>query len=179
VRLGFLTYGLERRLERFLPINDPLKSGTVEKLYGGCFMALTSVLEQVGWFDERFFMYAEDVDLSRRIREGGWQLYYLSDASITHVAGGTTRKAGTDFSILMGCESMAKLISKYQGKVAGILYQAAVFGGSLIRLVVLAPVLIVSAVAGSARGSSCRESARACALRLRWSLGLRSGFIPE
>src|SRR5436189_6265736 len=92
-------------------------------------LARTSVLEQVGCFDERFFMYAEDVDLSRRIREGGWQLYYLSDAAVTHVAGGTTKKAGSDFSILMACESMAKLISKYQGRVAGMLYQAAVFGG--------------------------------------------------
>ena len=85
----------------------------------GSFMVCRrEALESAGYLDERFFMYAEDVDLSRRIREAGWQLYYLSEAEVMHTAGGTTRKAGSDFSVLMGCESMEKLIEKYQGGVA-------------------------------------------------------------
>ena len=174
-----LTYGIVRRLEGVLPWNDPLKSGYVQKLYGGCLMVRTSVLDKVGWFDERFFMYAEDVDLSRRIREAGWKLYYLSDAEIMHVAGGTTRNASGDFSILMGCESMEKLIEKYQGVPAAIFYRIGLFGASLLRLCFLSVLLILSPALRAGRRSLCREAVRNCMLRVKWVLGLRPVFIPE
>ena len=50
----------------------------------GCFMLLrTSALKVVGLFDERFFMYGEDVDLTRRIHEKFITLYYPG-ATVTH-----------------------------------------------------------------------------------------------
>lgn len=50
----------------------------------GCFMFMrTSVLKQVGGFDERFFMYAEDLDLCRRIGEISGTMYY-PDVSVVH-----------------------------------------------------------------------------------------------
>lgn len=50
----------------------------------GCFMFMrTSVLKQVGGFDERFFMYAEDLDLSRRIGEISRTMYYPG-VSVVH-----------------------------------------------------------------------------------------------
>lgn len=176
---AFLTYGMVRRLQGLLPLNDPLRSGFVQKLYGGCCMVRTIVLEKVGWFDERFFMYAEDVDLSRRIREAGWKLYYLSDAKIMHVAGGATKRAGSDFSVLMGCESMEKLIAKYQGVLAALLYRSCLFAASILRLCFLAIVVLASPVLPSGRRNSCREAIRNCALRIKWALGLRSVTIPQ
>lgn len=51
----------------------------------GCFMFLrTSALKEVGLFDERFFLYAEDTDLSRRIHQK-FQTLFFPDAHITHV----------------------------------------------------------------------------------------------
>lgn len=50
----------------------------------GCFMALRlSVLKDIGLFDERFFMYPEDIDLTRRIHEKYKTLYY-PEVSIVH-----------------------------------------------------------------------------------------------
>lgn len=50
----------------------------------GCFMFMrTSVLKQVGGFDERFFMYAEDLDLCRRIGEISGTMYYPA-VSVVH-----------------------------------------------------------------------------------------------
>lgn len=50
----------------------------------GCFMLVrTSILKQIGGFDERYFMYAEDVDLCRRIGEVSKTVYYPK-VSITH-----------------------------------------------------------------------------------------------
>jgi GT2 family glycosyltransferase len=174
-----LTYGIVRRLEGVLPWNDPLRSAYVQKLYGGCFMVRTVVLDKVGWFDERFFMYAEDVDLSRRIRETGWKLFYLSDAELMHVAGGTSRKAGSDFSTLMGCESMMQLIAKYQGTVSGFAYRASVFAASALRGLILGMLMLISPLLGSARRASVREAARNCWVRIQWALGMRRVFIPE
>jgi GT2 family glycosyltransferase len=179
LRHAILTDGLVRSLAGILPWNDPAKSGYVSKLYGGCLMIRTSVLEKVGWFDERFFMYAEDVDLSRRIREAGWQLYYLTDAEIMHVAGGTTEKAGSGFSVLMGCESMMQLIGKYQGRISAAAYRVAVFGASVIRLCLLSPLWIASPALSESRKASCREARANCRLRILWALRLRSVSIPK
>jgi len=176
---GLLPHGVVKRMEGILPWRDPRKSGYVQKLYGGCLLARTSVLDKVGWFDERFFMYAEDVDLSRRIREAGWKLYYLSDAEIVHVAGGTSRKAGDDFSVLMGCESMEKLIAKYQGRVAGLAYRGSTFSASALRLCLLSLSAPLVRVFAPTRRASCREAIRTCALRIKWALGLRPVFIPD
>src|ERR1035441_1357035 len=164
VRLAFLSEGVIRLLKGVLPWNDPTKSGYVDKLYGGCLMVRSSVLDRIGWFDERFFMYSEDVDLSRRIREAGWQLYYLSEAEVMHAKGGVTKGAGSEFSILMSCESMANLIENYEGPAASIRYRLAVAAASAIRLVMLAPFLIISLPASSNRPGKYREAMRNCLL---------------
>jgi GT2 family glycosyltransferase len=178
VRLAFLSEGVIRLLKGVLPWNDPTKSGYVDKLYGGCLMVRSSVLDRIGWFDERFFMYGEDVDLSRRIREAGWKLYYLSEAEVMHAKGGVTKGASSQFSILMSCESMAKLIEKYQGRAAGFRYRLAVVAASLIRLGLLIPFRLLSV----ARASNCkgkyREAMASCLLRIQWAWGLRKASTP-
>jgi len=51
----------------------------------GCFMCFrTEALRQVGLFDERFFMYPEDVDITRRMWSGGWHPTYFPGATVTH-----------------------------------------------------------------------------------------------
>jgi GT2 family glycosyltransferase len=44
----------------------------------------------MGGFDERFFMYYEDVDLSFRAHLAGWKSVYLADIAVKHLGGGTT-----------------------------------------------------------------------------------------
>lgn len=51
----------------------------------GCFMLIRqSIVKELGGFDERYFMYLEDCDLSRRIADAGHAVRYLPDATITH-----------------------------------------------------------------------------------------------
>lgn len=61
-------------------------------LSGACFLVRRAVLQEVGGFDERFFMYAEDIDLSYRIEKAGYGNYYLADTTIVHFKGESTRK---------------------------------------------------------------------------------------
>ena len=50
-------------------------------------MVRREVLAQVGGFDEGYFMYSEELDLCRRIKEAGWQIVYLPTAQIIHHEG--------------------------------------------------------------------------------------------
>jgi len=58
----------------------------------GCAMFFRSeVLRTVGGFDERYFMYEEDVELSFRVQEAGWRIWYESSAVVEHRVHGSTR----------------------------------------------------------------------------------------
>jgi N-acetylglucosaminyl-diphospho-decaprenol L-rhamnosyltransferase len=62
----------------------------VDWLSGACFLARRSALEQVGGFDEAYFMYAEDVDLCWRLAAAGWTVSWVPDAEVTHLQGVST-----------------------------------------------------------------------------------------
>ena len=71
---------------------DPKANHPVEILSGAFMMVRKEVLEKTGGFDEQFFMYAEDIDLSYRIGKAGFQNYYLASTSIIHFKGESTRR---------------------------------------------------------------------------------------
>lgn len=64
----------------------------VDILSGAFMMAKKEVLDKIGGFDEQFFMYGEDIDLSYRIQQAGFTNYYFSDCTIIHFKGESTRK---------------------------------------------------------------------------------------
>ncbi|HEV3223094.1 MAG TPA: glycosyltransferase family 2 protein [Puia sp.] len=67
-------------------------SHAVDILSGAFMMIKKTVLDLTGGFDEQFFMYAEDIDLSIRISKTGYKNYYLSQSTIIHFKGESTRK---------------------------------------------------------------------------------------
>lgn len=139
VFLELVAPGLLRRgpFSRWVPRHDPRRSGPVEKLYGGFLLIRKPVLDAAGWFDERYFMYAEDVDLSRTVRALGWELYYDADCSIIHACGAASQKAPGGFSVLMKQRSVNQLIEKYQGPGAARRHRRTVALAAGIRLAVL------------------------------------------
>jgi len=54
-----------------------------------------SVLERVGYFDERFFLYYEEVDLCRRIKSAGYTVCYWPDVVVVHLGGESSKKVET------------------------------------------------------------------------------------
>lgn len=70
-----------------------------------------AMLDEIGIFDEDFFLYMEDVDLAFRARQAGWLCRYVPSARVTHVHGGT---AGTesDISIYYGNRNLAWCVIK-------------------------------------------------------------------
>jgi N-acetylglucosaminyl-diphospho-decaprenol L-rhamnosyltransferase len=68
---------------RPFPVDHPL---------GAALMVRGETLLQVGGFDERFFMYCEEIDLCRRIKKAGWTIYCVPRAEIVHLVGQSTRQ---------------------------------------------------------------------------------------
>ncbi|MGA2675609.1 MAG: glycosyltransferase family 2 protein [Methanobacterium sp.] len=59
----------------------------------GAFMLLRSeVLSQVGFLDENFFMYGEDIDYCYRIKKNGWKVNYYGEAKVIHYKGASSKK---------------------------------------------------------------------------------------
>jgi N-acetylglucosaminyl-diphospho-decaprenol L-rhamnosyltransferase len=75
--------------EGHLPDN---KSAGVPVLSGAYMLVRSEVLQKTGGFDERFFMYAEDIDLSYRINLSGNITYYFADVTVVHFKGESTDK---------------------------------------------------------------------------------------
>lgn len=68
--------------------NRDLKSPhEVDSISGAFFLTKKSVLEKSGFFDEKFFLYGEDIDLSVRIHNAGFKVIYYPDVSIIHYKG--------------------------------------------------------------------------------------------
>lgn len=59
----------------------------VDCITGAFFLTRKSVLDQVGLFDEDYFMYAEDIDLCFRIKRAGYKIVYLPQVKIIHYKG--------------------------------------------------------------------------------------------
>ncbi|MGL5676636.1 MAG: glycosyltransferase family 2 protein [Cellulosilyticaceae bacterium] len=69
--------------------------GEVECLMGAFMLMPRSVLNHVGFLDEDFFMYGEDIDLCYRIGEGGYRIVYYPEAQLIHYKGGSSKKRRT------------------------------------------------------------------------------------
>ncbi len=59
---------------------------------GSCFLARRDALEELGGFDEAYFMYAEDMDLCWRAHRAGWGIGFAGAANITHTQGVSTAR---------------------------------------------------------------------------------------
>jgi N-acetylglucosaminyl-diphospho-decaprenol L-rhamnosyltransferase len=87
-RLGVLSALLSDRL-----VARPLPTTTtddVDWVAGASMMLRRSMLEQVGLFDEEFFLYYEETDLCLRAKRAGFKVAYVVEASIRHLVGGST-----------------------------------------------------------------------------------------
>ena len=65
----------------------------VDWLTGACIVVRREVLQQVGGFDESFFMYSEELDWCKRIKSAGWKIVYLPEAQVVHHVGKSSEQA--------------------------------------------------------------------------------------
>jgi len=77
------------------------KTGEVFGPCGGAALYRREMLDEIGYFDEEFFLYMEDVDVALRGRMAGWQCVYVPQAVVIHYHSGTSGY-GSDLSVYYG-----------------------------------------------------------------------------
>ncbi len=70
---------------------DPGQPAEVDWVPGAFSIIRRDVLEQIGYFDEAFFLYYEEVDLCRRIKAAGYKVYYWPDVVVAHLGGESSK----------------------------------------------------------------------------------------
>lgn len=121
--------GRERRPYRILPLPHGGVAWQVDWVGGSCLMARREAIDAVGLLDPQFFMYAEETDWCRRMRAYGWLCYYLPEAEVVHLGGGST---GADALPLLVQLHRSKLLYfyKHHGRLQAGLLRA----GLVVRL---------------------------------------------
>jgi len=79
-----------------LTYHDENKTYEVDAVSGSFMMIRKEVYDNVGGFDEDFFMYGEDLDLSYRIQKAGYKVYYVHETQIIHYKGESTKRSSID-----------------------------------------------------------------------------------
>jgi N-acetylglucosaminyl-diphospho-decaprenol L-rhamnosyltransferase len=69
---------------------DPTRRRDVDWVSGAAVWLRREALDDVGGWDERYFMYMEDFDLCLRLRRAGWRVEYLPTGEVVHVQGAST-----------------------------------------------------------------------------------------
>lgn len=88
----------------------------------GCyFLMRKSVIDRVGLFDPLFFLYAEEVDLCRRVKQAGWQVHFFPGAQVIHL-GGESAKSDADLTAhrqidALAIESSLLYFRKHHGRL--------------------------------------------------------------
>ena len=94
----------------------------VDVLSGACMMVRKTLLDSTGGFDEQFFMYAEDIDLSYLLQQEGFTNYYLGNTTIVHFKGESTRKQSLQY-IQLFYTAMQLFVRKHYTGLSALLLQ--------------------------------------------------------
>jgi GT2 family glycosyltransferase len=125
----FKTTGLNKIFSRSTYINkyyavhvQEYETAAVEVLSGCCMLLRHALLEQIGVaFDEDYFMYCEDVDLSFRVQQAGYQNIYFPEATLIHYKGESTRKASLSYIRIFN-EALSTFVRKHYSKANAALF---------------------------------------------------------
>lgn len=93
----YMSLGLDKIFPNVFPAHfmtewDHLDSRVVDQIMGSFLLIRRDLFKRLNGFDERFFVYYEDADLSLRAKQNGYLSYYLSAASVYHKGGGVSEK---------------------------------------------------------------------------------------
>jgi GT2 family glycosyltransferase len=118
----------------------------VESLHGAALLVRRAATEEVGLFDEAFFMFSEETDWLRRFREAGWKVLFFPGAEVAHV-GGASHGGRLNVENLRG-------VLRYLAKHRGVRY------AGRARLLLLWSLRLRGLVFRGERGQRYRDGAR-------------------
>lgn len=120
---------------------------SVDYVQGTCLIVRSGTLAEVGSFDDRFFMYFEEVDWCWRMKKAGWRVCLCPSVTIIHL-GGEIRGHFDEHRLMYYHKSLLQFSTIHYGVGRTVLFRILIFCRSLIRVVVW---LIVAAFQPSLR----------------------------
>ncbi len=128
----------------------------VDVLSGACMIVKKDILTELGAFDEIFFMYGEDIDLSFRIQQAGYKNFYLGNITILHFKGESTKRGSLNY-VRLFYKAMRIFVKKhYSGNDAwatNIFLHLAIYLRSIISLMAAPFTLLYYSIFKSNTGS--------------------------
>lgn len=139
----------------------------VDKVCGGALFAGRTLLRELGPFDERFFLYGEDADLSRRAARNNIPLFVARRVEVEHIAASSQKSYGTLVERARA-DAAIRITSYHRSRFI-----------SLMQRVELAAITLAGAVAGGASSSNRRSRLARLGQIRRWGLKAESSaFRP-
>ncbi len=106
----------------------------VDFVSGAALLVRRKVLDTTGYLDEGFFVYAEETDWCKRMRQDGWQVVFTPDATVIHY-GGQSSAGMKDRQFVEFTRSQMRYIIKHHGRIGGAVYRCSMLLGAVLRLV--------------------------------------------
>ncbi len=148
-----------------LDLADDIESD-VDWVTGACLMVPKRVIDHVGLLDEGFFMYSEELDWCRRIKDAGWRVVYFPQARIMHHVGKSSEQAVTARHINFQ-QAKLRYFRKYYGRIPTF----------FLRVILLLNYLGQIALEACKALLGHKRSIRRQRIRSYWQV-IRSGLRP-
>ncbi len=113
----------------------------VDLVIGAALLLRRSAIEKVGLFDERYFMYHEEIDLAKRAAEAGYESWFVPQAHATHIGQGSSGGKNVE---RMKQQSRRRYWIKYHGAAWYYALSAALIGRYLLYAGVLAGIIVLT-----------------------------------
>lgn len=117
---------------------NEFETNEIDVLAGAFMLMRKEALDKVGFLDEAFFMYGEDIDLSYRIVKGGYKNYYFPETTIIHYKGESTKKGSLNY-VRTFYQAMIIFAQKHftgtQGKLFVLMLKVAIYLRAFITLI--------------------------------------------
>ena len=118
---------------------DRASEREVEWVSGSAMLLRREALEEVGAFDDGYFMYVEDVDLCTRLRSGGWQVLFSPELEVVHQIGVSTRGQRGRMAFAHA-DSIYRYFSKFRSGGAAVLLKPFVRVALWLRAILMSVV---------------------------------------
>jgi len=122
---------------------DPERARPVPWAIGALLLLRRTAFEQVGGFDERQWIYAEDLDLGWRLHDGGWGTRYEPRARALHADGAATAIAFGEERTARYMDATYEVLRRRRGASTARVVAALNVAGAAIRVAWMAPLALV------------------------------------
>ncbi|WP_425045860.1 glycosyltransferase family 2 protein [Primorskyibacter sp. S87] len=118
-----------------VPIEIPKSTTRIDWTAGASLMIRRAMIDEIGGFDETFFLYFEETDLCLRAARAGWEVYYLPDSSVAHIGSASTGMKSWDRTPPYWFDSRLHYFRKNHGSLyAGVATMARLAGSAIYGL---------------------------------------------